>query len=114
MRLLVEEAINWEPKVVEKRLAPTGEYYDHYKLQYKPEDYCAITIIRAGDSMIAEVMNLLPGITIGKVLIQRDEESEDKRPILYYSKLPENLKIKQRVFILDPMLATGGSVNLCI
>ena len=114
MRLLVEEAINWEPKVVEKRLAPTGEYYDHYKLQFKPEDYCAITIIRAGDSMIAEVMNLLPGITIGKVLIQRDEESEDKRPILYYSKLPDNLKYKQRVFILDPMLATGGSVNLCI
>jgi len=32
MRLLMEEAISWEPKVVEKRLAPTGEYYDHYKL----------------------------------------------------------------------------------
>ena len=114
MRLLVEEAINWEPKVVEKRLAPTGEYYDHSKLQYKPEDYCAIPIIRAGDSMNAEVMNHLPGITIGKVLIQRDEQSEDKHPVLYYSKLPENLKNKQRVFILDPMLATGGSVNLCI
>lgn len=114
MRLLVEEAICWEPKVVEKRLAPTGEYYDHYKLQFKPEDYCAVTIIRAGDSMIGEVMDLLPGITIGKVLIQRDEATEDKRPILFYCKLPEDIKKKQRVFILDPMLATGGSVILCI
>ena len=73
-----------------------------------------MTIIRAGDSMIGEVMNLLPGITIGKVLIQRNEESEDKHPVLYYCKLPENIKTKKRVFILDPMLATGGSVNLCI
>ena len=114
MRLLVEEAISWEPKVVEKRLSPTGDYYDHYKLQYKPEDYCAVTIIRAGDSMIHEVMDLLPGITIGKVLIQRDETSEDKHAIMFYCKLPEDLKKKQRIFILDPMLATGGSVILCI
>ena len=64
------------------------------KLKYKAEDYCAVTIIRAGDSMIGEVMNLLPGITIGKVLIQRDESSEDKHPVLYYSKLPDELKQK--------------------
>jgi uracil phosphoribosyltransferase len=91
MRLLVEEAIACEPKVVEKRLAPTGEYYDHHRLMYKAEDYCAVTIIRAGDSMIGEVMNMLPGITIGKVLIQRDESSADKRSIMYYSKLPDTI-----------------------
>jgi uracil phosphoribosyltransferase len=32
MRLLLEEAISLEPKVVSKRLSPTGEYYDHFKL----------------------------------------------------------------------------------
>ena len=32
MRLLLEEAISLEPKVISKRLSPTGEYYDHYKL----------------------------------------------------------------------------------
>ena len=114
MRLLVEEAIAKEPMVVEERVSPTGSKYDHYRLKYRPEDYCAVTIIRAGDSMISEVMNLLPGITIGKVLIQRDENSADKHPILYYCKLPDNLKDKQRVFVLDPMLATGGSVIMCI
>jgi hypothetical protein len=30
MRLLLEEAISLEPKVLEKRLSPTGEYYDHH------------------------------------------------------------------------------------
>ena len=69
MRLLFEEALALEPKVVERRLSPTGAFYDHHKLRHKPEAYCAVTIIRAGDSMIGEVMNLLPGITIGKVLI---------------------------------------------
>ena len=55
--------------IIEKRLSPTGSEYDHFKLKYRAEDYCAVTIIRAGDSMIGEVMNLLPGITIGKILI---------------------------------------------
>ena len=114
MRLLVETAISLEPMVVEKRISPTGSEYDHYRLQYDPDEYCAVTIIRAGDSMIGEVFDLLPGITIGKILIQRDESTEDKRPILFYHKFPDNIKDKKRIFILDPMLATGGSVNLCI
>lgn len=33
---------------------------------------------------------------------------------MFYSKLPDDIKEKQRVFILDPMLATGGSVIMCI
>jgi uracil phosphoribosyltransferase len=64
--------------------------------------------------MLGEVMNMLPGISIGKVLIQRDESSADKRPIMFYSKLPDDISKKQRVFILDPMLATGGSILMCI
>lgn len=99
---------------MESRLAPTGDYFDYYQLTYKPEDYCAVTIIRAGDSMINEVMDLLPGITVGKVLIQRDEASKEKNPIMFYTKFPEDLASKQRVFVLDPMLATGGSVLMCI
>ncbi|CDW72050.1 phosphoribosyl transferase domain containing protein [Stylonychia lemnae] len=114
MRLLVEEAISQEPMIIEKRQSPTGSEYDHYRLKFSPEEYCAVTIIRAGDSMINEVISLLQGITIGKILIQRDEASEDKKPILFYCKFPDNIQDKKRIFILDPMLATGGSVNLCI
>ena len=64
--------------------------------------------------MLTEVFNLLPGAGIGKVLIQRDESSEDKRPIFYYSKLPEDIASKKRVYVLDPMCASGGSAAMCI
>lgn len=114
MRLLIEQAISLEPQVIQDRQSPTGTSYDHYALAHNFEEYCAVTIIRAGDSMLTETMNLLPGISVGKVLIQRDENTEDKRPILFYCKLPDDIAKKERVFILDPMLATGGSVMMCI
>lgn len=69
MRLLVEQAISQEPMRITKRKAPTQDEFDHFELAHKPEEYCAITIIRAGDSMVQEVIDLLPGITVGKVLI---------------------------------------------
>jgi uracil phosphoribosyltransferase len=64
--------------------------------------------------MLNEVFELIPGISVGKVLIQRDESSADKRPILYYAKLTDDIHEKKRVFVLDPMLATGGSASVCI
>lgn len=50
----------------------------------------------------------------GKILIQRDESSEDKHPVMYYSKLPPKVEEFERVLLVDPMLATGGSVNMAI
>ena len=55
----------------------------------------------------------MPSITVGKVLIQRDEESYDKRPIYYYKKFPPRIAEKT-IFLVDPMLGTAGSVNCCI
>lgn len=43
---------------------------------------------------------------IGKILIQRDEKSEDKRPIFLYKKIPESVKDKI-VFVVDNMIGTG-------
>ena len=95
-------------------MSPTGSDYDHYKLQHSHEDFAAVSIVRAGDSMVQGFVDLIPGIAIGKVLIQRDESSADKKSIFYYSKLPEDIASKKRVFVLDPMCATGGSAVLCI
>ena len=53
--------------------------------------------------------NLVPGIPVAKILIQRDESTEDKRPVLYYEKYPKQIEGKLAI-ICDPMLATGGSV----
>lgn len=114
MQLLVEEAIGHEPKKVTKKTSLAGGEYDHYELEHSIDDYCAITIIRAGDSMLHKVFDLMPGISVGKVLVQRDEESEDKHPIFYYSKLPKGIAEKKRIFILDPMLGTGGSCKCVV
>lgn len=50
----------------------------------------------------------------GKILIQRDEQSAEKSPIMFYSKLPPNVSSFENVLLVDPMLATGGSVLMAI
>jgi len=47
-------------------------------------------------------------------LIQRDESTDEKHPIMYYSKLPPRITTYDRVLLVDPMLATGGSVIMAI
>ena len=111
MRLLIEEALSQE-LVVSKRKSPTGSEYDHYGINNS--DFAAVSIMRGGDSMLGEVFDMIPGVGIGKVLIQRDESTKDKTPVFYYAKLPEDIASKRRVFLLDPMCATGGSAAMCI
>ena len=79
MSLLIEEAISQEPMKKSQKISPTGSPYDHYDLLYKGDEYCAIPIIRAGDSMLNEMFELIPGITVGKILIQRDETDPEKK-----------------------------------
>lgn len=69
MRLLIEEAIANDLADPVFRLSPTGEYYEHYATKFESDEYAAITIIRAGDSMLGQVFELIPGISVGKVLI---------------------------------------------
>ena len=54
------------------------------------------------------VRDVIPGIPVGKILIQRDESSKEKLPILFYEKYPPNIQDKE-ILLCDPMLATGGS-----
>lgn len=114
MRLLMEQAIGEEPMSITKRTALTGGDYDHYDLKYPIQDYCVITIMRAGDSMLGSAFEIMPGVSVGKILIQRDEKSAEKKPIYYYSKIPASIAKKKRIFILDPMLGTAGSICCAI
>jgi uracil phosphoribosyltransferase len=68
-------------------------------------NFVAISIIRAADSMLDVFLNIFPEAIVGKILIQRDEETS--LPKLYYSKVPP--LAGKNVVLLDPMLATGGS-----
>lgn len=62
--------------------------------------------------MVGPLTTLMPGIAIGKILIQRDEKTA--MPIYYYSKLPKSISKMKKVYLLDPMLGTGGTASKAI
>jgi uracil phosphoribosyltransferase len=67
---------------------------------------CFVPILRAGLGMVDGMIELVPNAKVGHVGLYRDEET--KKPIEYYVKLPNSIKDCD-VYLLDPMLATGGS-----
>lgn len=67
---------------------------------------CFVPILRAGMGMVDGFAELVPNAIVGHIGLYRDEVTHE--PHAYYCKLPENLSEKE-VFLLDPMLATGGS-----
>jgi len=69
-----------------------------------------IPVLRAGLGMLSAGLTILPDAYVGYLGYERDEETAEARS--YYSKLPE-LK-GCRVFLLDPMLATGGTMASCV
>lgn len=69
---------------------------------------CLVPVLRAGLGMLDGALALLPNATVGFMGLQRDEETAE--PVEYYVNLPENLG-DYLVVILDPMLATGGSLS---
>lgn len=67
-----------------------------------------VSIPRSGDILQEAVRKICPGVGIGKILIQRDETTKEKKAVLYYKKLPKNIS-DCYVILTDPMLATAGS-----
>jgi uracil phosphoribosyltransferase len=65
-----------------------------------------VAILRAGLIMVDGILKLVPAAKVGHIGTYRDPES--KEPVRYYAKLPPDIQ-DRRVFVLDPMLATGGS-----
>jgi uracil phosphoribosyltransferase len=66
-----------------------------------------VPILRAGLGMVEPVLELIPSAEVWHLGLYRDEETA--KPVKYYSKLPEERPVDVAL-ILDPMLATGGSV----
>ena len=65
-----------------------------------------VPILRAGLGMVDDIVSLLPSAKIGHIGLYRDPETHE--PVEYFCKLPEDIENRQ-VFVVDPMLATGGS-----
>lgn len=65
-----------------------------------------VPILRAGLGMVDPILDLIPTAEVWHLGFYRDEET--KEPVEYYSKLPEHNNV-DTAFVIDPMLATGGS-----
>jgi uracil phosphoribosyltransferase len=70
------------------------------------DEVAVVPVLRAGLGMVEGFLRLLPDARVGHVGIYRDEE--EHVPVDYYERLPPRLP-NARVYVLDPMLATGGS-----
>ena len=70
-----------------------------------------VPILRAGIGMVDGILELIPAAKVGHVGLYRDEETLE--PHEYFMKLPEDIDSRQ-LFVVDPMLATGGSAIMAI
>ena len=70
------------------------------------DKYAFVPILRAGMGMLDGVIRVVPNAKIGHIGMYRDEETYE--PVNYFFKVPKGIE-KREVFLLDPMLATGGS-----
>ena len=66
-----------------------------------------VPILRAGLGMVDTMISLIPSAKVGHIGLFRDPETH--LPVKYYCKMPPDISERQ-VFLVDPMLATGGSV----
>jgi len=74
---------------------------------YEVGKVVAVAVLRAGLGMLDAVLETIPQVTVGFAGVQRDEETA--LPQEYYAKLPD--LSEATVLILEPMLATGGSLS---
>lgn len=72
---------------------------------------CVVPILRAGMHMADGILNLTPNAKVGHIGLYRNEETLE--PVEYFCKLPSDAPDRE-IFVVDPMLATGGSAIAAI
>ncbi|MCI8300593.1 MAG: uracil phosphoribosyltransferase [Lachnospiraceae bacterium] len=79
--------------------------------ELKGKKLAVVPILRAGLGMVEGMLTMIPAAKVGHIGLYRDPETLD--PVEYYCKLPEDCA-EREVFVVDPMLATGGSAVAAI
>ena len=74
--------------------------------ELKGKKMAIVPILRAGLGMVDGMLTLIPAAKVGHIGLYRDPET--LKPVEYYCKLPADCA-EREVFVVDPMLATGGS-----
>lgn len=90
---------------VETPIAPTTQR------RLAGKKVAVIPILRAGLGMVDGILELIPAAKVGHIGMYRDEETLE--PVEYFVKLPEDI-VERQLFVVDPMLATGGSAIMAI
>lgn len=86
---------------IEKTIQPMAEV----------QNLCFVPILRAGLGMVDGFVDLVPSARVGHLGLYRNEKTH--KPVTYYCKLPNDLG-KYKIFLLDPMFATGGSAEAAV
>ncbi len=79
--------------------------------ELKGKKLAVVPILRAGLGMVDGVLNIIPAARVGHIGLYRDPKTTE--PVEYYCKLPADCSSRE-VFVVDPMLATGGSAVAAI
>ncbi len=74
--------------------------------ELKGRKLCVVPILRAGLGMVDGMLALIPAAKVGHIGLYRDPET--LKPVEYYCKMPADIT-EREIFVVDPMLATGGS-----
>jgi len=99
--MVYEIARNTEMKTIEVE-TPIGKT----KGKVMKDEIAVIPILRAGIIMADGIIDLIPTAKVGYIGLYRDPDTLE--PVEYYCKLPSHIE-GYKVFVVDPMLATGGS-----
>ena len=75
------------------------------------DNYAVVPILRAGMGMVDGIINVIPNAKVGHIGLYRNEETLE--PVEYFCKLPADCS-ERDTFVVDPMLATGGSAVAAI
>mmetsp|Transcript_23647 Transcript_23647/g.57406 ORF Transcript_23647/g.57406 Transcript_23647/m.57406 type:complete len:287 (-) Transcript_23647:16-876(-) len=110
--MILNEALGMLPHTPRSVKTPVDNAtYVTFDMPDPHQELCVVHILRAASSMSDVVTREYPEIPVGTILIQRNEETAE--PVMFYSKLPPDVE-KRRVILVDPMLATGGSIKEAI
>ena len=94
-----------EPVEIETPICKCTSY------QLSGKKLAVVPILRAGLGMVEGILAMIPAARVGHIGLYRDEKTFE--PVEYFCKLPKDVSVRQ-VFVVDPMLATGGSAVAAI
>ncbi len=105
-RMLAERALEEHPAVV---LGVSTPVENTFELAFPERSAALVPILRAGNALVEPFCELLPNPSVWHVGMSRDHET--KRPRVYSNAIPKEVPPTKTCYVLDPMLATGGSAE---